>query len=46
MSAGYVNYNELDQRVVEIYREYLGRAPTMGELAASRVLGTNATNHA
>lgn len=44
MSAGYVNYNELDQRVVEIYREYLGRAPTMGELAASRVLGTNATN--
>lgn len=40
MSAGYVNYNELDQRVVEIYRLYLGRPPTVGELAAARVLGS------
>lgn len=44
MSAGYVNYNELDQRVVNLYRTYLGRDPTVGELAASRVLGTNANN--
>lgn len=44
MSAGYVNYNELDQRVVSVYRTYLGRDPTPGELAASRVLGTNANN--
>jgi uncharacterized lipoprotein YbaY len=44
MSAGYVNYNELDQRLVALYREYLGREPTAAELAASRVLGTNLNN--
>lgn len=44
MSAGYVNYNQLDQQVVSLYREYLGRSPSAGELAAARVLGTNTSN--
>lgn len=44
MSAGFANYNELDQQVISVYRTYLGRDPTVGELAASRVLGTNANN--
>lgn len=44
MAAGYVNYNELDQRVIELYRLYLGRDPTPGEYAAARVLGTSASN--
>jgi uncharacterized lipoprotein YbaY len=44
VAAGYVNYNEFDQRLVALYREYLGRDPTPVELAASRVLGTNINN--
>lgn len=44
VTAGYVNYNELDQRLIAIYREYLGREPTAAELAAARVLGTSVSN--
>jgi uncharacterized lipoprotein YbaY len=44
VSAGYVNYNELHQQIVKIYRELLRRDPSSGELAASQVLGTTISN--
>ena len=36
VTAGYPNYNSLDDQIVAIYRQYLGRNPTVGELAALR----------
>lgn len=36
VTAGYPNYNSLDDQIIAIYRQYLGRNPTPGELAAIR----------
>jgi hypothetical protein len=37
-----VNYNEYDQRLIQIYRQYLGRTPSDAEFAAYRAQGINA----
>ena len=34
VTAGYPSYNATTDQVVKIYRDYLGREPTNGELAA------------
>lgn len=36
ISAGYPNYNEIDDRLITMYRKYLKRDPTIIELAALR----------
>jgi len=35
--TGFANYNQIDDEVTRLYRLYLGRAPSMGELAAARI---------
>ncbi len=39
--TGFANYNQLDDEVTRLYRLYLGREPSMAELAATRVLGSD-----
>ena len=34
VSAGYPNYNALDDQIIALYRQYLKRMPTNAELAA------------
>ncbi len=34
ITAGYPNYNSATDQIIKIYRDYLGRNPTNGELAA------------
>ena len=36
VTAGYPNYNSLDDQIIKVYQNYLGRNPTVGELAALR----------
>lgn len=36
VTAGYPNYNSLDDQIIKLYQDYLGRNPTAGELAALR----------
>ncbi len=36
VTAGYPNYNAFDDQIIKMYQEYLGRNPTVGELAALR----------
>jgi uncharacterized lipoprotein YbaY len=40
-AVGYVNYNQLDDSVIQMYQRYLGRTPGPAELAAARLLGMN-----
>ncbi len=37
VTAGYPNFNQIDDEIIAIYRKYLNRSPTSGELAALRV---------
>ena len=43
VSVGYPNYNDLDDRLIAMYRRYLRRDPTFVELAALRVTPNIAT---
>jgi uncharacterized lipoprotein YbaY len=36
VSAGYPNYNAIDDQIISLYRKYLNRMPTNSELAALR----------
>lgn len=44
ISAGYSNYNQVDDRINALYRRYLGRAPALAELVAWRRLPADRLN--
>lgn len=43
-SAGYSNYNQVDDRINSLYRQYLGRTPALAELIAWRRLPADRLN--
>ena len=46
ISAGYPNYNQVDDRITSLYQQYLDRPPAMVELIAWRRLPANRINTA